>query len=340
MALDRDLAGIVDSVDRPVPKVTMPDKPGFFEIPRVRGDISFEDFYRDYFEPEAPLIIEGAGREWPALQKWNPDYLRERLSNEPSVKNIVLFLLLDNDVLTEDFSYPDFINKMDDPEKVFPYKSNTRIWINSRNNISAWHFDTGVVNNFNTQITGRKEWTIVSPQTPPRCYPFSNFVVLEEDEEILKNKIFTKFVTNPGDMLYLPPLWYHKVRALDERNINLMWVFTKRKTSVSSPALARDELRYRMHWYLARHRYAAVKKVYAKILTRVPGFLKITWHFDQLIETDIMHTRSSRASWLFKELAMLGKTIVTMPKIRKQLRTSEKAPRFSSVSTKTDSAGY
>lgn len=49
----------------------MTETPGLFEIPRVKGNISFDDFYRDHFQPERPVIVEGAGRAWPAVEKWD-----------------------------------------------------------------------------------------------------------------------------------------------------------------------------------------------------------------------------------------------------------------------------
>lgn len=314
--------------------------PGYFEIDSVGSDITAEDFERDYLRPERPVIIEGAGAAWPALGRWDLPYLRQRLAAEPSVRNLALFLTLDGDVMAEDFSYPPFVAGLRTSPDIFPYPTNARIWINSRDNVSAWHFDNGVVNNFNTQITGSKEWTLVSPQTPLPCYPFSNFVVLDDDARLLRNTIHTRFVTRPGDMLYLPPLWFHTVRALEERNINLMWVFTKRRAPVNSPALARDEMRYRLDWHLSRHRWTAVRKAYAALTARSPRFLRVVWHFDRLIETDIAWTRRRQLRWFVDELKMLGRTVLTAPRIRAALRRSEKAPRLGATPRGEETAGY
>jgi len=318
----------------------MNTEPGFFEIPRVSPDTPFEDLDRDYFRPEMPVIIEGAGRDWPALKKWSLAYLQEKLSDEPSLKHIAYFLVLDSDALADDAAYPEFIERFNDPARIFPYPSNARIWINSKNNVSAWHYDTGVVNNFNTQIIGRKEWLLVSPQTPPDCYPFSNIVVLSDDGRILQDTIYTRCITRPGDMLYLPPLWYHAVKALDESNINLMWVFTKRRADVISPALARDEFRYRAHRYLLSHRFPWVRHAYARLRPRLPGWLKVVWHYDQLIETGIPRTRWGGVRWLLRELAMLGRTVATIPRLRRQSRRAEMAPRLSGATPDRDGAGY
>ncbi|MBS1501942.1 MAG: cupin-like domain-containing protein, partial [Bacteroidetes bacterium] len=46
------------------------------EIDRV-DRISKEDFIHNYLKPRRPLIIRKATENWPALQKWTFDYLKD-----------------------------------------------------------------------------------------------------------------------------------------------------------------------------------------------------------------------------------------------------------------------
>nr|VFK09550.1 MAG: Cupin-like domain-containing protein [Candidatus Kentron sp. LPFa]VFK25582.1 MAG: Cupin-like domain-containing protein [Candidatus Kentron sp. LPFa] len=47
------------------------------EIRRVDGrDLAFEDFLRDFLIPREPVVIENLIDDWPALSKWNMDYLK------------------------------------------------------------------------------------------------------------------------------------------------------------------------------------------------------------------------------------------------------------------------
>ena len=46
------------------------------EIPRVQG-ISKEDFLREYFIPQKPVILEDLSQDWPARQKWDFDYFKQ-----------------------------------------------------------------------------------------------------------------------------------------------------------------------------------------------------------------------------------------------------------------------
>src|SRR6476661_846585 len=43
--------------------------------------ISPEDFRKKYYDKMKPLIITGLAKEWPAYQKWNWDYFKEKLGD-------------------------------------------------------------------------------------------------------------------------------------------------------------------------------------------------------------------------------------------------------------------
>ena len=45
------------------------------DIPRVET-ISKEDFLKNYFKPQKPVVIERFIEDWPAFQKWNLDYMK------------------------------------------------------------------------------------------------------------------------------------------------------------------------------------------------------------------------------------------------------------------------
>src|SRR5690606_38089987 len=46
------------------------------EIDRVKT-ISKEDFLKNYFKPQKPLVIERFVENWPAYQKWNLEYMEQ-----------------------------------------------------------------------------------------------------------------------------------------------------------------------------------------------------------------------------------------------------------------------
>ncbi len=53
-------------------------------IPRV-SQISSQSFRRHWFHGMTPLVIEGAARSWPAVQRWSFDYLAEAHGDAPVV---------------------------------------------------------------------------------------------------------------------------------------------------------------------------------------------------------------------------------------------------------------
>jgi Cupin-like domain len=50
--------------------------PDFDKVDR-RHKLSRDEFHRDYYTTNRPVVIEGAMEDWPALTKWNPQYLKQ-----------------------------------------------------------------------------------------------------------------------------------------------------------------------------------------------------------------------------------------------------------------------
>ncbi len=45
-------------------------------VPRVKS-ITKEDFFKFYFKPQKPVVIESLIDDWPAYSKWNLNYIKE-----------------------------------------------------------------------------------------------------------------------------------------------------------------------------------------------------------------------------------------------------------------------
>eukprot|EP01114_Cavostelium_apophysatum_P022287 TRINITY_DN8011_c0_g1_i1.p1 TRINITY_DN8011_c0_g1~~TRINITY_DN8011_c0_g1_i1.p1 ORF type:complete len:442 (+),score=113.57 TRINITY_DN8011_c0_g1_i1:191-1516(+) len=103
-------------------------------------------------------------------------------------------------------------------------QQNMNFWLGGKGTIADTHYDA--YENFNVQIYGRKRWIIFPPDAPLYPFPFmhpshaqSQVVIDEPDLEAfpqLKQAKGLEVIMNPGDVLYLPPLWYHHVEALDD----------------------------------------------------------------------------------------------------------------------------
>lgn len=294
------------------------DKKGYFEIARESADISFEHFCRHYFDTERPVIIEGIASQWNATNVWTEDYIREKLADEPSAKAASLWYWMERDTLNQDYTMPEIIERLIDSPQIIPRDTLLmRLWVHFKGNVSSWHYDANLVNVFNIQITGLKEWIIISPDTPLASYPFLSFAVMgETDEKILKNKRYAKFDLKQGDMLYLPPLWYHKVVSKEEENISVNWIFTKKKTKVLSKTLIRELERYHLQDYLSNHRYEFVRNTFNSINKNMPAYLRWKWRYPEMIETPHIPRKFQLIRRTFNEMAVIGKVIRYSNKIR------------------------
>ena len=261
---------------------------GYFKIAREPASITLEQFSEKYYLTETPVIIEGIGANWPALSLWTEDYIREKLSKDNSAKAASLWYWMEKGTLEEDYETPDIIEHLIDSDDVFPRTELMRIWAHKKDNVSSWHYDANMVNVFNVQMTGKKEWLLVSPETPLTCYPFTSFAVMDNnDENIFKHKVYTRVILNKGDMLYIPPLWFHKVTSLADENLNLNWIFTKKHTEVKSTTLTRELDRYALQSYLSGHRFQWVQNTFSKINQNIPGYLRWKWRYPEMIKTPV-----------------------------------------------------
>jgi len=296
---------------------------GFFEISRESAEITYEDFTDKYFNTERPVIIEGVGANWPAKSIWNAEYLHNKLSKESSASDATLWYWMNRGALEEDYSPPVIINKCLDSKTVFKRTQSIRIWMHKKNNISNWHYDGSLVNVFNVQIKGQKEWFLISPETPLDCYPYTSYAILDgkSDQQTFKNKIHTQFVLKEGDMVYIPHLWFHKVVSQGEDNININWIFTKRKTALLSKALTRELDRYRLLEYFSEHRFSLIRKGFKKINSMLPSYVKIVWRYSEMIQTTYPPRRIDLVTRVLKEGVMCLKMLAYIHKIKPYLKS-------------------
>ncbi len=138
----------------------------------------------------------------------------------------------------------------------------------------------------------------------------------DNDENIFRNKKYTKLTLNEGDMLYIPPLWFHKVFSIGGENINLNWIFTKRETQVASKTLCRELERYSLESHLSQHRFQFVQKSFQNINARIPGYLRWKWRYPEMIRTPQKPRHFSLVRRTLSELSRLWKVLLHAKKIQ------------------------
>jgi len=295
---------------------------GYFEIARESSTLSFDEFSEKYYQTETPVIIENIGENWSAINRWNEAYIREKLAQDSTAKAASLWYWMEKGTLEEDYQTPEIIEQLLASDDVFPRNELMRIWAHPQGNVSSWHYDANMVNVFNVQMTGKKEWFLVSPDTPLDCYPFTSFAIMDDnDEKIFNKKSYTHLILNQGDMLFIPPLWFHKVISLEKENLNLNWIFTKRKTDVVTSTLKRELDRYSLQSYLSSHRYQWVQNSFANINQNIPGYLRWKWRYPEMIETPVLPKSFGLMRLTLREIALLGKVALHANKIKPYIQS-------------------
>jgi len=123
--------------------------------------------------------------------------------------------------LSMDFSIPEFIEGYN--------PSATGIWMGEQGNVTPFHHDWW--HSFLAQVKGTKQFTLVSylegevlqrgwpmeAQYDLRPAPVMNGV----DSQKAHLTTCYEGVLEPGQILYIPPYWYHQVKTLDNGNISI-----------------------------------------------------------------------------------------------------------------------
>lgn len=177
---------------------------GATEVER-RSAMSSETFYRDYCAQNRPVILTDAVADWPAVNRWTPEYLKERCgdqtvqiqarrSSDPNYE-------IDKDSHRESCRFGDFVDQvffngesndyymtaanatsngavlselLGDIPMPAAYTDPGRaldlafLWVGPSGTITPLHHD--LTNNFMAQISGRKRIRMISPAHQPYIY--------------------------------------------------------------------------------------------------------------------------------------------------------------------------
>lgn len=221
------------------------------EIDRVKT-ISKEDFLRLYFRPQRPVVIEEFVNDWPAVEKWNLDYMAQvagekevplydnrpvdykdgfnephatmkmrdyvaLLKKEPTKYRIFLWnILKEIPQLQKDFSYPDFGLKL--------MKGLPMLFFGGRDSYTFMHYDIDLANIFHFHFQGEKEAILFDQKQNDYLYKIPHSLIVREDIDFanpdyekwpaLKNAKGYKAKLEHGHVLYMPEGYWHYMRYI------------------------------------------------------------------------------------------------------------------------------
>uniref|UniRef100_A0A915IGY2 JmjC domain-containing protein n=1 Tax=Romanomermis culicivorax TaxID=13658 RepID=A0A915IGY2_ROMCU len=230
-----------------------PLSPTALKNPLIRkADLSLESFLLDYIGQCSPVVIcKGAGR-WPAVQKWNVEYIwhlaRFRtvpveigssyaddewsqslmtigdfiqkffIDSHSSIGYLAQHHLLDQVIeLRQDILIPDYCMTHENEVEI-------NAWFGPGRTISPLHFDPR--NNILVQIFGRKYVRLYAPSETARLYPHES-IMLKNTSKVdvsspnlelypdFEYASYVECILEPGDMLFIPKKWWHFVKSLE-----------------------------------------------------------------------------------------------------------------------------
>jgi hypothetical protein len=222
-------------------------------IERVPASIPVAEFNERFLSKETPVILEGVEID-PTLpgRVTAPGLLdaiearEEQDGQRKAVRHSTFWLDITPEGAKHDAAmaalYQD-LRRLVPNEGVNLRETHVRLWGSPQGTVTSWHYDGNGVHGLNLQVTGRKFWQIVSPETPMPTYPFVFYLVQGSQPLNARQREeldWMGFETKPGDLLFLPRLWSHLVISLEPWNLNLNLVFTPK--SVAHSAMANREL--------------------------------------------------------------------------------------------------
>ena len=215
------------------------------EIPR-RKNLDVEEFDHEFRKKAKPVVIEGLMEDWPAIGKWDFEYLSSKCSDskvvldsydskrareatfgefvkllksqEPGSAPIYLqewyyqasCPFLSGDLVELPIAQYDFRRNLYG-EKI---STNHQLWIGQKGAKTRLHQDSYLIDVMHAQISGSKQWCVMSPNASLTrdAAGVLSFEGLIDNPEV---QILT-CTLQPGDVVYLPALWWHRIVLLSD----------------------------------------------------------------------------------------------------------------------------
>lgn len=219
------------------------------EIERVET-ITKEDFIKNYFKPQKPVVIHNFIKDWPAYSKWNLEYIKQvagdktvplyddrpvdfkdgfnephakmkmaayvdLLKKEPTKFRIFLWnVLKEVPILQKDFTYPNFGLKL--------MKGLPMLFFGGTNSHTFMHYDIDLANIFHFHFEGKKEIILFDQNQNDYLYKIPHSLIVREDIDFsnpdlkkwpaLKKAKGYKTNLEHGQVLYMPEGYWHYMK--------------------------------------------------------------------------------------------------------------------------------
>ncbi|PSN42183.1 Lysine-specific demethylase 8 [Blattella germanica] len=195
------------------------------DIPGVRGEMllslekpSLEKFRTNHFIPRVPVKLTGCMTHWPALEKWkNMNYLK-KVAGARTVPVELGAHYVDPEWSQKLMTISEFIE--------------THVLQESGDNNTVGYL---AQHPLFEQVIGEKRILLYSPDDSENLYPHEGSMLNNTAQVNPEYPDFSKFPKfkvakawechlQPGQMLYIPPKWWHHVRSLSRSfSVSFWW---------------------------------------------------------------------------------------------------------------------
>ncbi len=220
-------------------------------IPVVDGStMSRKEFEKNFLKPQKPVVLRGLWKEYPAYDKWNMDYFRQKMGDievslfsslkanpsetlavahakmkfneyldliekEPTDLRLFLFPVFKHKPeLLKDFGYPKITGR---------YLKIPFMFFGPKKSITRMHQDIDMSNVFLTQFAGRKRVVLFAPDQSELLYrlPFNVHSTVDIDHPDFETYPGLRYakgmstVLEHGDTLFMPSGYWHHIEYLE-----------------------------------------------------------------------------------------------------------------------------
>jgi hypothetical protein len=212
------------------------------------------DFTENYLKPRRPLVIKGLTKDWPAREKWTPDYMKQVVGNKvvPLYDNSkadpskpinakaaemafsdYIDLIMSQPTELRIFFFnifkqaPQLINDIVLPKNLMGgfLESMPAMFFGGSNSVTFLHYDIDLPHIFHTHFVGRKHVILFENKWKRRLYCLPNATYALEDYDVL-NPDTKKFPAlegvegievflEHGDTLFMPTGYWHWMKYLE-----------------------------------------------------------------------------------------------------------------------------
>ena len=211
-----------------------------------------KDFLEKYVRPQIPVVVENWVDDWPAVKKWNFEYMKEMvgdkvvplyddrpvdhkdgfnephakmkmseyidlLQSEPTRYRIFLYnVLKEVPELQADFDFPDVGLRL--------MKSLPMLFFGGEDSFTFMHYDIDLANILHFHFQGEKECILYAPSETKHLYKVPHALISHESIDFwdpdleqwpaLKQARGYRARLNHGEVLYMPEGYWHYMRYI------------------------------------------------------------------------------------------------------------------------------